>query len=74
MYSLNEVSVLAEQNLINSTFLKRTVVVDFYFPANVNALNSASLLLINDGQDMVKMEFAEILEKLYGIGMIKPLI
>jgi len=74
MYSLNEVSVLAEQNLIKSTFLKRTVVVDFYFPANVNALNSASLLLINDGQDMVKMEFAEILEKLYGIGMIKPLI
>ena len=74
MYSLKEVSVLVEQNLIKSTFLKRTVVVDFYFPANVNAANSASVLLINDGQDMVRMEFAEILEKIYGVDMISPLI
>ncbi len=74
MYSLKEVSVLVEQNLIKSTFLKRTVVVDFYFPANVNTANSASVLLINDGQDMVRMEFAEILEKMYGVDMISPLI
>lgn len=47
---------------IDSLFLKRKVIVDFYFPKDKSAIQNCELLLINDGQDLVKMQFENILE------------
>lgn len=74
MLSLKEAEVLVEQNLVKSDLLKRTVVADFYFPANIKTNENVRLLLINDGQDLVRMEFAEILEKLFRSTIVAPLI
>ena len=57
--------ILVENTSIESTFLNRTVKVDFYLPHNISDYSHMSLLLINDGQDMGKIDFESILEKLY---------
>jgi len=58
-------NILVENHIIVSKFLHREVKVDFYFPPDsVNPLN-LSLLLINDGQDLVTMKFEDILDELY---------
>ena len=59
---------------IKSEFLRREVKVDFYLPQNVADPSQMSLLLINDGQDMEKMGFESILEKLYADNAITPLL
>ena len=58
---------------IESVNLGREVLIDFYLPTNIHATN-LSLLLINDGQDLVKMKFEHILEELYSSDKIKPLL
>jgi enterochelin esterase-like enzyme len=54
--------MLMETTEIESAFLDREVKVDFYLPINVADPSQISLLLINDGQDMEKMGFEQILE------------
>ena len=61
----NESGVLVEYTSIESTFLDRTVKVDFYLPRPVMDPSQLSLLLINDGQDLPKMDFSAILDKFY---------
>jgi iron(III)-enterobactin esterase len=61
--------IIVEQKKIRSVYLKREVIVDFYTPANF-APYSVSLLLINDGQDLPKMNFAEMLDELLSSGQI----
>jgi enterochelin esterase-like enzyme len=56
---------MVEQHVIDSVCLAREVKVDFYIPQTVSDFSQSSLLLINDGQDLVKMNFASILEKFY---------
>lgn len=56
--------IVTNTHSIASVFLKREVVIDFYFPKN-NFANEVNLLLINDGQDLVTMNFAELLTGLY---------
>jgi enterochelin esterase-like enzyme len=65
--------IIVEQKKIRSVYLKREVIVDFYTPANF-APSSVSLLLINDGQDLPKMNFAEMLDKLLSTGQINSVI
>jgi iron(III)-enterobactin esterase len=65
--------VIAEQKKIRSAYLKRDVVVDFYIPANFTP-SSVSLLLINDGQDLSKMDFCSMLEGLVNSGQIHPVL
>jgi enterochelin esterase-like enzyme len=65
--------VVVENNILKSTLLLRDVKVDFYRPAQIPVDSNISLLLINDGQDLVTMQFDEILEKLYGNNTITPL-
>ena len=55
--------LVTEQNRITSHFLEREVVIDFYVPKNFTK-RAASLLLINDGQDLSTMNFAGILNPL----------
>lgn len=67
-------SVTVEKHVMYSHFLKRDVMVDCYFPAHVSLHEGVNLLLINDGQDLVAMEFEKILEKLYQHHAIQPLL
>lgn len=56
--------ILFENTSIESVFLNRTVEVDFYLTRNVSDPLQLNLLLFNDGQDLIKMDFESILEKL----------
>lgn len=63
-----------ENTWIRSRYLKREVAVDLYLPPEETGNGEISLLLINDGQDMEKMHFASILQKLYASDSIQPLV
>src|SRR3954452_20287059 len=67
-------NILTEQSLIQSKFLERNVQVDAYLPLNVEHPENLSLLLINDGQDLPKMPFDEILDSLISDNLIEPLV
>src|SRR5665647_1058623 len=56
---------LTGTHIIFSKFLKREVTIDLYFPLEKVSEGEISLLLINDGQDLVTMNFHHILEELY---------
>ena len=66
--------VFVEPHVIRSLFLKRDVIVDCYLPTNVEDPADISLLLINDGQDLVSMQFENILENLHLNKAITPLL
>lgn len=63
-----------EREMIRSEFLKREVTVDMYLPSQKEDLTNCDLLLVNDGQDLVTMDFANLLQKLYGKDVIEPLV
>jgi len=65
--------VIVEQKRIRSAYLKREVTIDFYIPANFEA-SAVSLLLINDGQDLSKMNFAKILDAFLDSRQISPVL
>jgi enterochelin esterase-like enzyme len=67
-------SIITEEHIIDSIFLEREVIIDFYMPVNVPDPAAMSLLLINDGQDLRTMKFEEILEQLYDAHGIAPLL
>jgi len=67
-------NIFTEQHIISSLCLGREVIVDFYLPANTKESGNLSLLLINDGQDLVSMNFEEILEDLYEKNDINDLL
>lgn len=58
-------NISVQQHIISSEFLKREVIIDFYFPPKTTDPSNLSLLLVNDGQDLVTMKFEEILDELY---------
>jgi enterochelin esterase-like enzyme len=66
--------IYTEQTLIYSEYLNRKVTVDAYLPVEVKNPEQLSLLLLNDGQDLPKMPFDEILNDLVGSGQIEPII
>lgn len=64
-----------DSHILVSKFLHREVIVDFYFPPGQSILSGElSLLLINDGQDLVTMDFYKILDSLYETESISPLL
>jgi enterochelin esterase-like enzyme len=70
----NEVfSVTVEQSIISSEYLEREVIIDVYQPV-LAAPVPLSLLLINDGQDLLTMPFDEILDELYMNREIEPMM
>lgn len=68
-------SIFVENHVIESTFLEREVKVDLYIP-HPTAISSLelSLLLVNDGQDLVTMKFEEILDQLYEDNAVNNLV
>lgn len=65
---------VVENHIIYSEFLKRDVKVDCYLPSGEHRTEQISLLLINDGQDLVSMGFQTILQYLYDHNEITPLL
>ncbi len=74
MLTNNVAHISVEKHHIFSRFLKREVKVDCYLPTHVAEPANMSLLLINDGQDLVTMHFEKILERLYKHHQITPLL
>jgi enterochelin esterase-like enzyme len=67
-------SIIVEQITIVSDYLEREVIVDAYLPKNILLPEQLPLLLINDGQDLVKIHFDEMLDEAIGNGDIQPLM
>jgi enterochelin esterase-like enzyme len=67
-------NVLVERTVLKSEFLEREVIVDFYLPVSVENPENMSLLMINDGQDLPKMPFEEILNDLLQQELIEPVL
>ena len=59
---------------IDSDYLERRMLVDIYLPADVALSDQVSLLLVNDGQDLVSMGFENILNTLLHQHQLQPLI
>ena len=66
--------ILVENSIIESAFLEREVIIDCFLPGNITDPSSLRLLLINDGQDMKKLDLAGILDHLLGNGEIEPVL
>lgn len=67
-------NTIIDSHILSSSFLERDVTIDFYFPPGINKDTGLNLLLINDGQDLVTMNFYEILNELYEDEAITPLL
>lgn len=63
-----------ERFVVYSDYLEREVQIDAYLPKSVQKPEQMSLLLVNDGQDLVAMKFEDILEDLYKAEELKPLM
>jgi enterochelin esterase-like enzyme len=67
-------NILVERTTLNSVCLEREVIIDAYLPTNVARPQEMGLLLINDGQDLPKMPFEEILNDLLEREKIEPVL
>ena len=67
-------SILTDGIIIPSQFLGRDVQIDLFFPKDTNNPQGASLLLINDGQNMNELGLKNILENLYIEGQLKKIV
>src|SRR5689334_2520414 len=74
MLMVKESLILIENLEIPSVHLDRDVKVDCYLPVNVASPQDMELLLINDGQDLRKMNFESIINQLYETGSIRPVL
>ncbi len=70
----NKPGILVEKIHIESKYLLREVKIDFYLPHTIEDSAPISLMLINDGQDMERMHFVSILDKLYTEQVIEPIL
>lgn len=70
----NSAGIVVENVELESTFLERKVKVDFYLPVHVEQPDEMSLLLINDGQDLVTMGYDKLLDVLHQQQIIRPLL
>ncbi|MCU0404731.1 MAG: esterase family protein [Chitinophagaceae bacterium] len=57
-----------------SDYLDRVVKIDVYQPKYLFSSRELSILFVNDGQDLPKMPFTEILDKLYHQNAISPIM
>lgn len=74
MQTIETKSVNVENHQIKSLFLKRSVKVDVYLPQTVLPEEPVHLLLLNDGQNLPEMNFANLLSGLIQSGQIQPLL
>ena len=67
-------TITVQQFVIASQYLERDVLIDAYLPSDISIPEHINLLLINDGQDLIKMPFDNILNELVANNEIEPLI
>jgi enterochelin esterase-like enzyme len=73
MQSVKPETVTKKSVTIPSGALGRSVQVDFYLPPKFQ-FAPLPVLLINDGQDLDRMQFKPMLDKLYHSGLVQPLL
>jgi hypothetical protein len=61
MQRLKQVSVPVQNIVQHSTYLERDVLIDIYLPTVSSDSKHVSLLIINDGQDLPKFHFDQML-------------
>jgi enterochelin esterase-like enzyme len=66
--------ITVEQTSVISQYLEREVLINVYYPAAVQRTSQLSLLLINDGQDLVKMGFDKLLNEFVKNNELSPLM
>lgn len=74
MQRLKQVSVPVQNVILHSTHLDRDVLIDFYTPPLSSDIEQISLLIINDGQDLRKFHFDQMLAGLYEQKEIEPIL
>ena len=63
-----------ETSVVHSEYLERAVTINIYMPSKIKYLDQVSLVLFNDGQDLIKMSFDEIFSDLLTSGSIEPIV
>jgi enterochelin esterase-like enzyme len=74
MQRLKQVSVPVQNIVRHSTNLERDVLIDIYLPHVKSDSETVSLLIINDGQDLPKFHFDQMLAELYEQKEIEPVL
>jgi len=74
MQRLKQVSVPVQNIVRHSTYLERDVLIDIYLPQVISDSKHVSLLIINDGQDLPKFHFDQMLAELYEQKEIEPVL
>ena len=74
MQRLKQVSVPVQNIVRHSTYLDRDVLIDIYLPPVSSDDKHVSLLMINDGQDLPKFHFDQMLADLYEQKEIEPIV
>ena len=74
MQRLKQVSVPVQNIVRHSTHLDRDVLIDIYLPPVSSDDKHVSLLIINDGQDLPKFYFDQMLTELYEQKEIEPVL
>jgi len=74
MQRLKQVSVPVQNIVRHSTHLDRDVLIDIYLPVVKSGNEPVSLLIINDGQDLPKFHFDQMLAELYEQKEIEPVL
>lgn len=67
-------SFIVESKKFASAILDREVLIDVYLPIHIKHPGDMNLLLMNDGQDLIKMPFEDILNDLYYYEEIEPVL
>jgi len=65
--------IIINDHVLESEFLAREVKLNCYYPAQISNPAALSLLLVNDGQDLVTMNFGDILQEVYDNNEMAPL-
>lgn len=63
-----------ETSVVHSEYLERDVTINIYLPSKIHYLDQVSILLFNDGQDLIKMRFDELFSDLLTNGSIEPIV
>lgn len=74
MHEEKTVVILAEDLIVSSVLLDRTVTISCFLPKSIGRSAEPGLLLINDGQNMEELGLTGILNNLIGNGQIEPLV
>ena len=67
-------TIILETFVVYSDYLERDVTIDVYLPTAIHSSEKLSLLLINDGQDMVKMGFVAIFKEILEENELEPVM